>query len=293
MNEGQSPAYDEVRLEVPRLLADAVCNFIIDNICSGLVLEEEEDSATTGIRFYVSGELDKHRRSLGRYLAQLANESMPTPPVITSRIVRDVEWEKQYRATIKPIRVTDDIVIRPPWDCGAPEAVHDIIIEPKMAFGTGRHETTRSCLQAIRREFHDGRRFLDIGCGSGILSILADRMGASYIKAVDNDMAAVENCRENFALNKVTTPHDILLGSIEQCRDDKPYCLVCANIIKETILELLGRLCELTDTGGTLVLSGLLDRDETEVSKRLIDADLPHFGLLRDDEWLTYAVSKD
>lgn len=293
MSEGQPPAYDEVRLEVPRHLADAVCNFIIDNICSGLVLEEEEDSAMTGIRFYVSGESDKHRRSLARYLARLADESMPAPPVITSRAVRDVEWEKQYRAAVKPIRVTDDIVIRPPWDSGAPEAEYEIIIEPKMAFGTGRHETTRSCLQAIRREFHSGWRFLDIGCGSGILSILAGRMGASYIKAVDNEMAAMDNCRENFALNKITTPHDILLGSIEQCRDDMPYGLVCANIIKETILELLARLCELTDTGGTLVLSGLLDRDETEVTKRLIDAGLSHFDVLRDDEWLTYVVSKD
>ena len=293
MSEGHPPAYDEVRLEVPRHLADAVCNFIIDNICSGLVLEEEDDSVTTGIRFYVSGESDKHRRSLDRYLAQLVDESMPAPPVITSRALRDVEWEKQYRAAVKPIRVTDDIEIRPPWDDGAPEAEHEIIIEPKMAFGTGRHETTRSCLQAIGREFRSGRRFLDIGCGSGILSILAGRMGASYIKAVDNDMVAVENCRENFALNKITTPHDILLGSIEQCRDDIPYGLVCANIIRETILELLGSLCELTDTGGTLVLSGFIDRDETEVIKRLIEAGMPRFSLLRNDEWLTYAVSKE
>ena len=293
MSDPQPAAYDEVRLEVPRRLADAVCNFIIDNICSGLVLEEEEDSVTTGIRFYVPGELDKHRRSLGNYLAQLTDEAMPAPPVITTRAVRDVEWEKQYRAAVKPIRVTDDILIRPPWDDDASDAEHNIIIEPKMAFGTGSHETTRSCLQAIRSEFHTGRRFLDIGCGSGILSILACRMGASYIKAVDNDIVAVENCRENFALNKVTTPHEILLGSIEQCRDDMPYGLVCANIIKETILQLLSRLCELTDTGGTLVLSGLLGRDESEVSGQLIEAGLPHFELLRAGEWLTYAVSSD
>lgn len=293
MGEIKPRAYIEARLDVPRLLADAVCNFIIENISSGLVLEEAEDSDITGIKFYVAqDETNDWRGLLTTYLSHLVDRSMPLVPSIGEQIIKDVEWEEQYRQSIKPTLIGKDVVVRPPWHATETAVKYDIVIEPKMAFGIGAHETTRSCLKIIREKFKPGMRFLDVGCRSGVLSILADKMQASFIKAIDNDLTAVENCRENLEINKIKTPIELLVGSIEKCKDDLPYDFVCANIIESAILSMLKQLAALTVKGGILVLSGLLDRDEAELTKRLNENGLADFSILKDNEWLTYVVLK-
>ncbi len=293
MGEPKPQAYIEVKFEVPRLLADAVCNFVIENISSGLILEEEEASAVTGIAFYVAEDDEKDWRGmLTGYLSCLVSSSMPAVPDIEERVVKNTEWGEQYRQSVRPTRIGDDVIVRAPWYVAEPVFKYDLIIEPKMAFGTGSHETTRSCLKIIRENFKPGMRFVDVGCGSGVLSILADKMQASFIKAIDCDITAVENCQENFRINCVSAPAEILLGSVDLCKDDIPYEFVCANIIKSTILFMLGDLVALTADKGILILSGLLDRDESEVSAILKQEKQTAFSVLRDNEWLTYIVHK-
>jgi ribosomal protein L11 methyltransferase len=284
--------YVEAKIVVPREHADAVCSFIVDNITNGMVLEEEESSPVTGITFYVS-EVDSadYKHKLSRYLVDLLGVA-PSDSLIQERLVRNAEWVEQYKSSVKPIVVAGDVVIRPPWAEPLSVGKYDIVIEPKMAFGTGTHETTKGCLTVIRRRFEPGMRMLDLGTGSGILSILASRMGASYIKAIDYDVVAVENCRENFNINGINTPHEILLGSIEKCDHDTPYDFVCANIIKSTILPMLPRLLRLTAPGGTLALSGLLVQDEPDISASLNEHGQDQYDILRDNEWLTYTVVK-
>ena len=287
--------YLEISLEVPRNLADAVCNFIIENICSGLVLEEEEQSESTGIKFYLpETDISRHADQLRTYLDSLLgmDTGLDEMPVIHEKKVQSAEWEEQYRQSVKPIIVADDVVIRPPWEEVPDTAQYDIIIEPRMAFGTGSHESTRGCLTAVRRNFQKGMRFLDMGCGSGILSILADKMGAMYIKAVDYDILAVENCGENLLINQVKAPHDIAHGSIEACDGDQPYEFVCVNIIRETIVAMLMTLDNLVTPGGFLILAGLLDQDEPEVAERLTMLGLHDHQVLADNEWRTFVVNK-
>lgn len=283
--------YLELRIQIPREHTDAVCNFIVDNIAGGMVLEDEEDSPEVGILFYVAdSEGDRHKQSLQQYLAAI----MPTGPLpeFRQRSVKNVEWVEQYKASVQAVRIAVDVVVRPTWQPPLADARYDIVLEPKMAFGTGSHETTRSCLAIIRERFRPGMRLLDLGTGSGILSILASQMGATYIKAIDYDLTAVQNARENFDLNKVTTPHEILFGSIEKAERDEPYHFVCANIIKSTILPMLARLCQLTAPGGYLMLSGLLQQDEDEVSAALRDLGQTEFVILVDNKWLTYTVTR-
>jgi ribosomal protein L11 methyltransferase len=220
------------------------------------------------------------------------NDTQSAVPPIHERLIQSTDWVEQYRQSVTPVFITPDIVIRPPWCETDPSARFEIIVEPSMAFGTGTHETTRSCLRVIRDEFQRGMRFLDVGCGSGVLSILTAKMGASFVKAVDTVGSAVENCRENFRINAVTAPSETMHGSIELCVNDEPYDFVCANIIKSTILSMLPELVRLTADNGLLVLSGLLDRDETEVSRRLRDCGMTRFAVLRDNEWRTYRVHK-
>jgi ribosomal protein L11 methyltransferase len=286
-------AYIEARLEVPRHHADAVGNFIIENICSGLVLEEAEDSDATVIKFYVAvNESNDWHELLSTYLSHLVNSTMPYLPAIEERTMENIEWEQEYKKSVKPTYIGTDVVVHPPWCTVDSSIKYDIIIEPKMAFGTGSHETTRSCLRIIRERFKPGMRFLDVGCGSGVLSILADKMQAGFIKAIDTDPDAVENCRENFRINKVAATTEVLIGSIERCQGDPPYDFVCANIVKNTILSILNQLSALTADSGILVLSGLLDKDESEMSDKLLNSGHAAFSIFRDNEWLTYTVQK-
>ncbi len=293
MTAAKPPGYVEARLEVPRLQSDAVCNFITENFCVGLVLEEDEHSDRTRIIFYVPiGGRPGWKARLQRYLAHLPDGAPAAVPAIQERLIDNVEWVEQYRRSVEPVLVGGDVVIRCPWHPPPPPGTYDVIIEPRMAFGTGTHETTRSCLKIVRERFRPGTRFLDVGCGSGVLSILAAKMKAAFVKAVDSDATAVDNCRENFAVNRVECPAEVLVGSLELCRGDPPYGFVCANIIKKTILALLPDLKALTAGDGIMVLSGLLEEDAVDVSSGLIRLGLAGFEVHRDNEWLTFTVRR-
>jgi ribosomal protein L11 methyltransferase len=135
-------------------------------------------------------------------------------------------------------------------------------------------------------------RFLDVGCGSGILSIMADKMRTAGIKAIDFDPIAVDNSLENFMINTVSAPYEIVCGSIEVCAGDTPYEFVCANIIKTSILEMLEKLDALTSGGGILVLSGLIAQDMPDIEAALKGRGLVNFEILADAEWRTIIVSK-
>lgn len=287
--------YIEATVEVPKKIADAVCNFIIENISSGLILEEEENSDYTGIKFYLPQNDDKkYRQKLSYYFKSLIDihNGFDQEPIIKERIIQNVEWEEAYKDSVESIMIAEDICVRPPWDEKLSDAKYDIIIEPKMAFGTGTHETTRSCLKLIRENFLNNRTFLDVGCGSGILSILADQIGASYIKALDYDKTAYENTIENFKINSVKCPHDVVFGTLEKCLKDNKYDFVCSNIIKTTILDNLDNLFQLTKSNGFLLLSGLLDIDEEEVVKRLELENLKKYNIHKDNEWRSFIIKK-
>jgi len=284
-------AYLEVRVELPKELVDAACDFIIEHIASGIVLEDEEDAATTGLIFYVPEDRTEYRVGLEQFLSRQIPERLASVPEIRERRVAHTEWLDRYRESVKLIRITDDLIVRPSWISPTSDQ-YQLILEPRMAFGTGSHATTRSCLKIIRERFKPCGRFLDMGCGSGILSVLADQMGAAYIKAVDYDLAAVANCRENFEINGVRTPHEILVGSIEKCGRDEPYHCVCANIIRTTIITMLDRLLHLTLPDGILVLSGLLEKDESPIADALRGYGQTSFQTYRDEEWLTFTVEK-
>ena len=284
----------EMSVEIPDDLIDVVRDFITEQICLGQGLEEQKHSENTYLIFYVApSEFVTSKNKIIEYLSDLTDNPLQPIPEITHRVLHKSDWEEQYRLSVQPVMVTDEIIVRPPWSEPSPAIPFEIIIEPKMAFGTGRHETTNSCLRIIRDRLKPGICFLDVGCGSGILSILADKLKAGYIKAVDYDPDAVENCRENFIINNVQAKYDIELGSIEKCAGDTPYGFICANIIKNTILELLPSLNNLLTKDGLLVLSGLLLQDIDEVSLVLKKLNLTIIEIVADQEWRTMVVTKN
>ncbi len=289
MSEQDEQVYIETRLQVPRNLADSVGDFITEHIAAGLVLEEEEDSPVTGIIFYVPEDDTQSRERLTEFLEGLVGNDLSEIPEIVQRSVGNASWVEKYRESIRPVTIGEDVAVRPTW-CEPTGLQYEIVIDPNMAFGTGSHATTKGSLLGVRNAFKEGMSFMDMGTGSGVLAVLADKMGASRIKAIDYDIVAIENCRENFELNKVRASHEILLGSIEKCDGDDPYDFVCANIIRSTILSMLDRLIALTRRGGVLVLSGLLELDEPAISEALQKYGQADFDIFREEGWLTYTL---
>ena len=163
---------------VPSSMVDAVSSYVTDNIAPGVELNDTEKPFLVGVKFYVPA-LDKKnfRPAFNKYLSQIVSKEMPEAPKIQENRIVSKDWEDSYRDSIQPVLIDNDICVRPPWSKAPRGTEFDIIIEPKMAFGTGHHETTRTCLHLIHSRFKRGQRLLDFGCGSGVLAILADKMG--------------------------------------------------------------------------------------------------------------------
>ena len=172
----------EVSVELPHQFVDAVSAFISENIANGLVFEELE--TYTIVKFYLPKEnQENYEQKLQYYFKSLVeiHDDFPEDVSIKEKVIENVEWEEAYKESVKAVLIGKDVSVRPPWDEKPPEAMYDIVIEPKMAFGTGSHETTRSCLEIIRHNLKPEKTFLDMGCGSGILSILADQLKVKSI----------------------------------------------------------------------------------------------------------------
>jgi len=284
--------YVEVGLIVPTKIQESVCDFIIGNYASGLILEDEEDSGLIGIKFY-------HTRlddiNIGKELTQFIRSIDPKNDFaeknIKKKLVPEKEWVKAYKDSIKPINI-DEVVIRPPWIKSENSDKIELIIEPKMAFGTGHHETTSLCIGAILKHLKAGDSFFDLGCGSGILSILAAKIGAARIIGTDIDPIAVENARDNIIQNNVADRIEIKIGSIENAEDDEPYDFLVANIIKETIMDLCERMLGCVESGGIMILSGLLAADEKYVSQMLDKIGNLKYEMTKEGQWLAYTVFK-
>lgn len=195
------------------------------------------------------------------------------------REVANRDWLEEWKKTWQPVEV-GRFVIAPPWTeiSNAPDRLI-IRIEPGMAFGTGTHETTRLCLDAIQKHFTGGS-FLDVGTGTGILAIAAAKMFPNArVDACDTDAEAIEIARENAAANDVEI--EFRIGSVEETTPSAD--LVCANLTADVILQILPALIGVTC--GKLILSGIL---ETQV-EQIVNA-LPETEITQDGEWVAIVV---
>ncbi|HKS26375.1 MAG TPA: 50S ribosomal protein L11 methyltransferase [Pyrinomonadaceae bacterium] len=183
---------------------------------------------------------------------------------MTLREVEDRDWLGEWKKSWQPVRVGERFIIAPPWsEIDEREERHVIRIEPGMAFGTGTHETTRLCLEAIEKYFGGGS-FLDVGTGTGILSIAAALLSKeARIEACDIDPQSVEIALENARLNHVADRISFRTGTVED--ETASADLVCANLTADVIVPLLPRLVSVTC--GRLILSGILET-QTELVLR-------------------------
>ncbi len=194
------------------------------------------------------------------------------------------DWVNTYQNSVQPIEV-GKFYIYPSW-YEAKEGRINIKIDPTLAFGSGHHATTFSCLDAIGIYVHKGQRVLDVGCGSGILGLAASKLGAK-VDLCDTDPISVDSCEQNFKLN--SQEHEELWeGSVNQAKGE--YDVVIANIIVDVLKFIVHDLTEATRKDGILILSGILDKKESQVTE--VYADLELIERKQKDEWITLVYRK-
>lgn len=196
------------------------------------------------------------------------------PLTITER--QEEDWANAWKEHYHVHRVGRRTVIRPPWREYAAQP-DDIVLtlDPGMAFGTGLHPSTQLCLIALEGRMRPGMRVLDVGVGSGVLTIAAARLGAAAIDAVDVEAVAVRVTEENIARNALATPISVAVGSVElTARFAAKYDLVVANIIARIIVELAPALVAACAPGGRLITSGIIAERAEEVETALATAGL-------------------
>ncbi|HVG32880.1 MAG TPA: 50S ribosomal protein L11 methyltransferase [Pyrinomonadaceae bacterium] len=202
--------------------------------------------------------------------------------------VADKDWLGEWKKSWQPVSVGKRFIIAPPWSEVLADPQRFVIrIEPGMAFGTGTHETTRLCLSAIEKHFQGGS-FLDVGTGTGILSIAAALLfPESHIEACDTDVDAIEIARENARLNNVSEQIVFHVGTVTGGTPSAE--MVCANLTADVIAPLLPAL--VGATCGRLILSGILDSQVSMIESRLQELGInePH-EIATDGEWVAIII---
>ena len=204
------------------------------------------------------------------------------------RVVEEEEWQDAWKEHFHALRVGTRTVIVPTWRTYEPRE-NDVVItiDPGMAFGTGHHPTTRMCLELLEMHVEQGDRVLDLGCGSGVLSIAAAKLGASNVLGLEIDPTAASvaerNVRENGVQDTVRTDEATLPH--HQAKSDA-YDLLVANVSAKVITELAQHIVHVVRSGGTLVFSGILDKQRTEVIERMVALGVQFDDGLIDADWV-------
>ncbi|MEP6787335.1 MAG: 50S ribosomal protein L11 methyltransferase [Acidobacteriota bacterium] len=204
---------------------------------------------------------------------------------IATRTVEETDWLAEWKKHWRPT-VIGKFVIAPPWE--SVEGTDEIIIriEPNMAFGTGTHETTQLCLQAIGDHYDAGQTFLDVGTGTGILAIAAAKLGGTTILAYDTDADSVKIAKENAIANGVGGRIEFLDGPIN---DATPvFDLVCGNLTLDVIVPILPLL--IAKAGKQLLLSGILAGQESEIVGELEKLKISNYEIAHSGEWISVLV---
>jgi ribosomal protein L11 methyltransferase len=285
----------EVEDKIPLSEEDRKAMFI------DILPELPEDDGVADISCYIDDNIDL--KKLCQYIESQLSEMSAYMNVGSGKITigetEDKDWINNWKEFFHPFRLEENIVIQPTWTEKADSKPGDIVvwIDPGTAFGTGSHETTKLCISNLKKYIRkDGTTdVLDAGCGSGILSIIAMKLGARKVYGIDIDKLAVQASLENLALNDI--PEDkytIVKGDVigdkafaESVARIGQYDIVVANILADVIIPLSGEIRPFMKEDGVFITSGIIDMKEEAVKRALMDngfeiVDVSHMG-----EWVS------
>jgi len=205
---------------------------------------------------------------------------------VTKIIIQDKNWNEEWEANqFEPIVINQDCVIHSSTQTNVPAATYDILINPKMAFGTGHHETTGMMLGELLKLDVKGKSFLDMGCGTAVLAILASLKGAAPIQGIDIDEWAVRNALDNCILNN-TTDIEILLGGADLLENTGDFDLIFANIHRNILLKDLDSYVAKMHTGSVLYMSGFYQADIPAMREKAELLGLTYQGFVTKNDWV-------
>lgn len=212
--------------------------------------------------------------------------------ILSEQVLTPKNWNEEWEKTIKP-QTIGKFYVHPTWSSleGDLGDKIDLMIDPKMAFGTGYHATTRVMLEWLPEVVIEGDTVLDAGTGTGILAIAALKLGADRAFGFDIDEWSETNAKENILLNKVEN-FEVKLGSTEVIPEGDSYDLILANINRNALIELLPELVHRLSEGGKLLLSGLLEEDEKIIKEQQAVAPLTYKGTRQHGEWIAILFEK-
>lgn len=266
-----------------------------------LLPDLEEDDGKAYVSFYIEPEKD-HDSTLEEVLAavrELADFVDIGEATIEKSQTEDIDWMNNWKKYWKPFKVDEHIIIKPTWETveDVPEDTLVVELDPGTAFGTGTHHTTRLCITQLKRYMQPGQSVLDVGCGSGILSIIALLLGAKEASATDVDVHAVEAALENAGVNGIQSDvYTVLTGDVISDEDfrhtvgEHKFDMVLANIFAEIIIPLSGVVKEMMKPGALFITSGIIDEREEDVRKALTENGFEIMEVTHSGGWVSFTA---
>ncbi|MFX3623780.1 MAG: 50S ribosomal protein L11 methyltransferase [Ectobacillus sp.] len=303
--------WSEISIHTAQEAVEAISNILHEAGASGVAIEDKadftkerdtqfgeiyqfdpsqypEEGVIVKAYFPVNDALDETVENIKSAINQLAafDIDLGTNNVTLKEVSED-DWANAWKKYYNPVKISDTFTIVPTWEDYIPDSPDENIIEldPGMAFGTGTHPTTVMCIRALEKTVKAGDTVIDVGTGSGILSIAAAKLGASYVQAYDLDDVAVESAQMNVQVNHVedvvTVGKNNLLQNIEG-----PVDVIVANLLAEIILRFVEDAARVIKPGGIFITSGIIQAKQKEVSSALEQAGFTIEEILNIEDWV-------
>ncbi|MBU4485470.1 MAG: 50S ribosomal protein L11 methyltransferase [Candidatus Delongbacteria bacterium] len=274
------------------ILRDILSDFVFSIGCKGIEdLDETTFEDASGLRLFFEEDEDPQMIINSLRLFFTENELEEIPEMKYEKIP-NINWREEWKKTYSPVEAGKFIVV-PAWQEIESDKIK-ILIEPKMAFGTGTHETTKLMLEEISKHDFTGKKVFEAGSGSGILSIASVLNGAESVTAVDIDEESYDNCKENAHLNKVDTKIHTKFTDDSDYDVENTYDIVLANINRIVLDELIPKFKKIVKPKGLIILSGILIEENARMYQKVHDIG----GLITDgyyemNEWCCIRLVKD